>query len=509
MKILKPKQMARWDRITIKEGVSGQTLMKRAAEACLDVLHERSKNLKKLHIVLLCGPGNNGGDAFALAGMLEPVCDQVQCFYWGKFEKYSPEAKYFFAQLKNKPIFLSSPRAKGKLSQKIKKAHWVVDGLFGTGLSRKIMGPCAHMIRVANLSVAKKMAIDMPSGVSGETGESLGQAFKAHVTVTFEVPKWGQLQFPAWDLVGDLEVRPIGLSQNILKKLPTAGHWLTPDLIRKNFHPRKKNMHKGKVGTALILAGSPSMPGAGMLCGLGALRSGVGRAIWGLPQGPKQGAACKIPEIILEYMASGPDGLGPESLGQVQRLFPQVKALALGPGWGTARGTREFLRALLEQHRLPMVLDADALNILSEQPSLLKKLRGSILTPHPKEMGRLLKCSASEVLQNRVALAQKFSRKYGVYLIIKSYRSLAVNPQGKIWINSAGGPNLAVAGSGDVLTGIIVGLLAQGFKPQEAMLAGLYLHGRAGDRLASRMGDRGTLASEIAKEVPRVIRELL
>lgn len=509
VKILKPKQMARWDHLTMdRYGISGRTLMGRAAQACLDVMRERDPRCAQKPIVILCGPGNNGGDGFALASLLEKGPTPVQCYFVGDPEKYSPEAKHFFSILKHPPIPLKSGAAKKVLPAAMKKAHWVVDALFGTGLSRKVSGEVAAWIRKANKCSALKLAVDMPSGISGETGDVLGEAFRADVTVTFEVPKWGQVQRSAWDYVGDLEVRSIGLVKQAAKKFSAEGNWLDANTVRPFLAKRPKDMNKGKAGAALVVAGSPRMPGAGALCGLGALRSGAGLVTWALPERVQKRIAIKIPELILHFLPSDDEGFLPMAAGEIRKLGKKFQAMALGPGWGVTAHNQELLSSLLALRGIPKVLDADALNILSESPALMKKIRGCLLTPHPKEMSRLVGLSVAEVLKRRVEIAKAFARKYGVYLILKSYRSVAANPKGEIWINSVGGPNLAVAGSGDVLTGILVGLLAQGLKPQAAMLTGLYLHGRAGDRLAGRLGDRGTLASEVAGEVPRVIKEL-
>lgn len=502
--------MARWDQLTIRRyGISGKTLMQRAAEACFQVLKERETKLATKNFVILCGPGNNGGDGFALGGLLQLAGAQVDCFYLGKAEKYSPEAQEFLEALDPPAISLKNKKFPPSLGRAFKKAHWLIDALFGTGLSRKVTGTAAQLIERANGLSARKLAVDMPSGVSGETGRVLGRAFRADLTVTFEAPKWGQVQSSAWELVGDLEVRSIGLAPQVEKKLKSPGQWLTSEDIKKFLKKRPKDMNKGKAGAALIVAGSPQMPGAGALTGLGALRSGAGLVTWALPEPIQKRLYFKFPELILKFVSASPQGFNLDSAEEIKGMKSRFKAMALGPGWGQSESTFNFFKKVLPIKGISKVIDADALNLLAKDPYLKKQLKRCILTPHPKEMSRLLQCSVAEVLKNRVAVAQAFAKKYGVHLILKSYQSVAVNPKGEVWINSTGGPNLAVAGSGDVLTGILTGLLAQGLKLQEAMLAGMYLHGRAGDRLAGRLGDRGTLASDVAREVPKVIGELL
>lgn len=502
--------MARWDQLTIRRhGISGKTLMQRAAEACFQVLKERQPKFFSKNYVILCGPGNNGGDGFALGGLLQSAGAHVDCYYLGSPEKYSAEAREFLKDLDPPAFSLKDKKIPASLGTALKNAHWIIDALFGTGLSRKVSGLAAQLIQKANKASAQKLAIDMPSGVSGETGEILGQAFKADLTVTFEVPKWGQVQTSAWDHVGDLEVCSIGLAPQAAKSLKSPAHWLTSAQVKRYLKKRPKNFNKGKAGAALIVAGSPRMPGAGALSGLGALRTGAGLVTWALPEPIQKRLYFKIPELILNFLPASSEGFTPEAAKEIKKMAKKFKAMALGPGWGQSEDTLKFFNKVLSLKGIPKVIDADALNLLANHPSLKKQIKGSILTPHPKEMSRLLQCSVQEVLGNRVALAQSFAKKYGVYLILKSYQSVAVNPKGEAWINSVGGPNLAVAGSGDVLTGILTGLLAQGLSREAAMLTGLFLHGRAGDRLARRLGDRGTLASEVAGEVPKVIGELL
>jgi NAD(P)H-hydrate epimerase len=215
------------------------------------------------------------------------------------------------------------------------------------------------------------------------------------------------------------------------------------------------------------------------------------------------------PEVLFRYLPSSEGGFSVGGVPGLRKLATGFHSVAVGPGLGQSNSLVLFLESILKGIHCPMVLDADALNILAGHPRLMKFIRGKILTPHPKEMSRLSKKSLNEVLANRISVTRNFAKRHGAYVVMKSYRSVVATPKGEVWINSTGGPNLAVAGSGDVLTGVIAGLLAQGLQPEKALLAAVYLHGRAGDEIAKRLGDRGTLASEIATEVPRAIRALI
>jgi hydroxyethylthiazole kinase-like uncharacterized protein yjeF len=510
MKILTATQMARLDRQSIRRfKIPAKRLMGRAAQACVDVLLERTPRRMPGKVVLVCGPGNNGGDGFAMAQILRQAGVAVECYFLGKAEKLSPEATYYFHQLKPAATVLKGTRSDLALKRDLKKADWVVDALFGTGLNRSLKGRYAQVLQWMNAAKAHKLAVDMPSGVSGESGQVLGIAFRAQITVTFEVPKWGQVQPSAWDYVGDLEVRPIGLSKKALGAINSQAQWLHPSMLKPWFKSRTRNWNKGKGGKVLIVAGSASMPGAGYLSALGALRSGAGLVTWALPEEIQGRMKLKYPEVILRFLTSKGGKFSSCSLPELLDYGKGFQALAVGPGWGQGGELPEFLLGILKENPQPKVIDADALNLLAKHPSLLKHVAGSILTPHPKEMSRLVKMDVKDLMAKRIQVGQAFSKKHGVWLLIKSYRSVVTGPKGEVFINSVGGPNLAVAGSGDVLTGILAALLAQGFNAKRAVLAGIYLHGRAGDRLAAKLGDRGSLASEVAAQVPHVIQELL
>jgi ADP-dependent NAD(P)H-hydrate dehydratase / NAD(P)H-hydrate epimerase len=509
MKILTAKQMARWDRLTIqKHGIPARRLMGNAARACVEVLLEKSSE-KPRTVVILCGPGNNGGDGFAMTHLLRKKTVRTECFFLGKVEKLSREARYFYNLVKPKPTLIQKTSHLAVLRRSLEGCDWVVDGIFGTGLNRGLTGLFAQTLKILNKSKGQKLAIDIPSGIHGDTGEVLGTAFRADITVTFEVPKWGQVQEPAWNYVGELIVRPIRLNQGELKKMKAKAQWIHQKEITRFFTPRVKDMNKGRAGRVLVVAGSATMPGAGYLSALGALRSGAGIVTWALPEAIAKKMKMGHPEILYRFLPSAQGGFSVDGVPELKKLSAGFHSLAVGPGLGISAPLVLFLESILKGIHRPMVLDADALNLISAHPRLIKYLHGKILTPHPKEMARLVHRPLKEILAKRLEITRRFAKRHKAYVVLKSYRSVVANPKGEAWINSTGGPNLAVAGSGDVLTGIIAGLLAQGLSPQYALMAGTYLHGRAGDEIAKRLGDRGTLASEIAAEVPKVIKELI
>jgi NAD(P)H-hydrate epimerase len=510
MKILGARQMARLDRLTIKKhGVSARRLMGRAAQACADILLDRSGKQKPKSVLIMCGPGNNGGDGLAMTHRLRKRGIRVDCFFLGNIDRLSEEAKYFYYLLDPAPEFLSSPRDFKNFRERLRGSTWVVDGLFGTGLNRSLSGRYAKVIELMNQAKGRRLAIDIPSGIHGDTGAVQGTAFRAHLTVTFEVPKWGQVQERAWDYVGELIVRSIGLHRGELNKMKAKAQWIDGTEVKKFFSPRMKDMNKGRAGRVLVVAGSADMPGAGFLTAVAALRSGAGIVTWALPEAIAKKMQMKYPEVLFRYLPSTSGGFSLAAVPELKKLSLGFHSLAVGPGLGQSASLVLFLSSMLKGIHRPMVLDADGLNNISGHRSLMKYLRGRILTPHPKEMARLTGKTLKQILSERIFIAARFAKRHQCYLVLKSYRSVVATPEGEVWINSTGGPNLAVAGSGDVLTGVLSGLLAQGFNRKQALLAGVYLHGRAGDEIAKRLGDRGTLAGEIAAEIPKVIKELM
>jgi len=510
MKILIAQQMSRWDDASIrKHKVSAIKLMSAAAEACFREIQNAPGYTKEDRAVVVCGPGNNGGDGFALAEELRKDGLKVVVFFLGRADGLSEAAHYFFEKCQAEKRPLSKQGDLKFLRRSLKQADWVVDAIFGIGLSRPLKGLYASAVREMNAAKGFKLAIDIPSGISADTGKSLGLAFQADCTVTFEAPKWGQLEPSAWDSVGRLKVAAIGLTASENKKFASRAEWLDAETVRAFLHPRSLGTHKGQAGRVLVLAGSSAMPGAGYLSSLAALRAGAGLVVWALPEEAFRKIDLRYPEVILKPLASVEGKFHPDAVPELAKDLKTFAAMALGPGLGQGRTLAKFLTKLLQGSRLPRVIDADALNGIAQDKSLLSKLRGAILTPHFKEFSRLCGKPIPKDLASRVAMVSQFAKKHQVYIVLKGYRSIVSDPKGKVWINSSGGPNLATAGSGDVLTGLIAGLLAQGLSERHAILAGVYLHGRAGDCLEDRLGDRGTIASDLLQVIPQVIRGLL
>ena len=293
-------------------------------------------------------------------------------------------------------------------------------------------------------------------------------------------------------------------------------HWITPEEIRPLLKPRAKETHKGTYGHLLLIGGSATKPGAILLAGKAALRTGAGLVTVALPDKAFERFPKNFLELMYEPLPSSSSGT--LSRKGWKKLAPSIEgksAVGVGPGMGVNADTKAIVAQLIKKAEVPLILDADALNCLSSSPSLISPpLRGGgrgrvILTPHPGEMARLLGISTAKVQKDRIGIAQKFSKKHGVVLVLKGHRTVIATPSGEVYINSTGNPGMATAGMGDVLTGIIASLIGQGMSPEKAAIAGVFLHGRAGDHVAKRLGDRGLLATDVIEEIPLAIKELL
>ncbi|MCB1215545.1 MAG: NAD(P)H-hydrate dehydratase [Deltaproteobacteria bacterium] len=511
MKVLSVKQMAQWDRLSLKK-IPATKLMFRAAQAVFHLLQE--EGLQNKSVLILAGPGNNGGDGLALATLLESFNIPCQVFAFFKKESLAPSPKYFYNQLKSPVIHIKEKKELKKIKAPLNQSNYLVDALFGIGLNRPIQGIFEKALSLANQSQAKKIAIDIPSGISAETGEVLGKtAFKADKTLSFEVPKIGQLKPVAWDYVGKLFIRPIGLLKSEEKKIKTKFYFNDPQELLGSLKKRSFYSHKRSVGKVLILAGSSKMMGAGYLAALAAYRSGAGWVKWGVPYSCLSVATSLLPEAIIEPLEEKKQKLEPISPNQVHSLCQEVDSILLGPGWGRTQTSLIWMETFLQHYpkNKPLVLDGDALYLLAKNKKLFSYLKEAkvLLTPHLKEMARLWTISLEELLAKREDLSIKLAKKYKIFLILKGHHSLFINPKGNLLFNACDSTVLASAGSGDVLAGLLSGLLSQGYSLDLAAKLGLFIHGRAGELWEKKQGPQGLLARDLCQEIPSILGSLI
>ncbi len=501
-----PEEMARWDQLAINEfGVSGEILMENASREALHVLLQAFGPVRNKKVTLFAGSGNNGGDAFALARHLSDHGAQCLVLYTREPDKYQGESAWHLQLCKKSQVsFAFLPEYNLDL---LPQSHIVVDGLLGTGFQGELRQDYQEWIRYINrLSrEAFVLALDIPSGLNGRTGEPGPVAVQAQVTVTFGACKLGLFLPQAAKYLGQLHTRQIGIPAYIPKEHPPACYGLQQSILDNI--PRPENMaHKGTFGHVLILGGSQGLSGAPVLAALGALRSGAGLVTVGCPRN-------LVPEIKQGWPEIMTLPLGPSkswSAGWAEELESRLElfdAVVLGPGLGREDGSREFMQAYLDLEHPGTVFDADALYWLAQEKKAFDFGSKSILTPHPGEMARICGLQNKEVQQNRLHICQEQARTLNAVLVLKGAGTVISAPGQSSCISPFACPSLAIGGSGDVLAGVAGSMLARGLDPMTAACTAVYWHGLAGQRLMSRMPCRGNLAQEIAHELPFCLQE--
>ncbi len=464
-------------------------LMDRAGLAAAK-LATRIADGRGLPVLVVAGPGNNGGDAFEVATHLRQGFHAVDVVFLGDQGKLPADAARALAKWH---------AAGGTLLDAIPTTRrWslVVDGLFGIGLSRAPQGEYVKAIEAINAAGAPTLALDIPSGVNGDTGAVPGIAVRASHTITFIALKPGLLTLDGPDHCGELSCDTLGLDAGYFAG--ASGHALDARALDPVRVARPQNFHKGRAGTLAVIGGTTGMVGAAVLAGRAAIKSGVGKVFLGLLADTPFTLDVAQPELMIRPAA---------------RFFPdpQVDALAVGPGMGTGANARELLASALRTD-VPLVLDADALNLIGANEALANALAArsapSLLTPHPAEAARMLRQSVTAVQADRVQAARTLARRFNAGVVLKGNGSVLAVPDGRWWINRSGHAGMAVAGMGDVLTGLIGALLAQGLSAEQALTAGVHLHGAAGDACATAgIGPIGLTATELADAARKLINQ--
>lgn len=451
-------------------------LMKTAGVRASEIILN-NYDLKGKNVAVICGNGNNGGDGFVIADRLLKAGALVSVFL-PLGEPKTNDAKYYFSLL---PKDIISDNFTGDFD-------FLIDAIFGIGLCRALSEELVELIENINASSAVKIAVDIPSGVDCDTGEILGAAVKADLVVTFIAPKPCFYLPAVYDYCKKLEIANIGVT-------PIGSDFMVLD--KPNLPERPKNSHKGTFGTALLICGSYGMAGAAILATRACLKSGVGIAKCFLSKSIYPILTSSVPEAVCIPAKTGIRG-GLSGFANIKSSLNKTDAVLFGPGLSNNRNTLINLKKLIKNCRVPMIIDADGINALALCIDLLKKANAPIiLTPHPAEMARLLKTDVKFIEQNRVAVAKKFAASYNCILVLKGVNTLIAAPNGQIWVNVIGNDGMATGGSGDVLAGIIVSLLAQGISPTEAAKAGVYLHSLSADKAVLETGKAGLLPSNM------------
>lgn len=491
MKIFRADQVQEIDAYTIKhEPVASEDLMERAA-LCLCDWYVRRYHIDQ-KVIIFAGPGNNGGDALVLARQLAERQFRVEC-YLLNFGKMSADCALNKKRLTDQALVHFFELKKDDPLPAIANEDVVVDGIFGSGLSRPVSGFPAKVIGHINQHHTVVISIDIPSGLRGEANtETIPTAVvRANFTLTFQFPFLSFFFRENSVYAGSWFTLDISLHPDAIESSETPYQSLGKGYVESLLPPRNKFGHKGSFGHGLIISGSYGMMGAALLAGEACLRAGAGLVTLHVPRFGYNIVQTALPEALV-------------SLDQSDILFSEApdlsaySAIGIGPGLGCKPNTAKGLRMLLERAPVPLVIDADGLNILSQHPEWMDLLpRGTILTPHPKEFDRLF--GESPDAYARHLKQREFAKKAGIIIVLKGAHTGIAGPDGSYWFNTTGNPGMATGGSGDVLTGLITGLLAQGMEAYDAALAGVYLHGLAGDLAADDGSEESVIAGDILK----------
>ncbi|MBX2945738.1 MAG: NAD(P)H-hydrate dehydratase [Cyclobacteriaceae bacterium] len=494
MKILSAQQIKQLDAYTIMhEPIASIDLMERASRAFCSWFTERVDPATTVGII--CGTGNNGGDGLGIARLLAGFDYNVRVWIVRNSAPVTDDFETNLQRLKNSVTYLEQPVSSSVFSE----CNVLIDALFGTGLSRPVEGIYADTIHAVNQAKALRIAVDMPSGLLADKA-STGPIVKADYTVSFQLPKRAFFLAENAGYVGEWVTVDIGLSKSFLQQAESDTFLLTQKAVRKLLKPQKKFDHKGTRGHALLIAGSYGKMGAAVLASRAVLRTGAGLLTTHVPANGYEIIQITIPEAMVSVDRS-------EEWFSICPDVEAYTAIGIGPGLGKNKKTTQALGDVLEKANMPMVLDADALNIMSENRELLVLMKqGTILTPHPKEFERLAGVSKSGF--ERLDRQQAFSKEHKVVVVLKGAHTTISTPEGNLFINNTGNPVMATAGSGDVLTGMLTALLAQGYTCHEAAQLGVWLHGLAGDEARKRIGSRGVLASDIIDHIPDAFGKL-
>lgn len=485
------KEMKNWEKQAMENYKTPSILlMERAALAVVDELTCGAYDLHK--VLIACGTGNNGGDGLAVARLLTARGIKVDVCVVGPLDKLSQDAKQqleMYQAISGK--FVTAPA--------FDEYTVMVDAIFGIGCDREISGIAAEVIEAMNAEHAPIVAIDVPSGISSDTGKVCGVAIKADVTITFFTEKLGMLLYPGNDYCGKIKVADLGIpfekseeckiiayDENDLKKLPK----------------RLGNSHKGTYGKVLVIAGSPTISGAAYMAAAGAYRIGAGLVKIYIPKENQTAMQTLLPEALLEtYDRNRP------LFKTLKQCMEWADVIVIGPGFGTDRAAEKILNYVICKSEVPLVVDADGLNILAENKEWIYEMNVPvIMTPHVQEMARLTKSPRENIQKKSVAAAESFVAQYPVTLVLKDARTIVAKENELTYLNVSGNSGMATGGSGDVLAGILGGLLAQGLDVLEASRLGVYLHGMAGDAAAAKKGMYSMTATDILDGIAEVTR---
>jgi NAD(P)H-hydrate epimerase len=520
MKVVTSKEMREIDMVTIEEySISSAVLMERAGLSVALKVKELYPNKK---ILILCGSGNNGGDGIVAARNLYNWGYRVKILMFTKKEHLSHDCQtqLKIAEKMNIPIEFMDSLIKEDIHGSI-----IVDAIFGMGLSKPVTGKLAEVFSFINRSTTPVISVDIPSGISSDTGRILGEAIRADYTVTFGLPKRGHILYPGAEYTGRLFVEDIGFPARLLLSDKLNVELINKEHVSQLIPQRPACSHKGDYGHVLIVAGSNGKTGAALMTAKACLRSGSGLVTLAIPESLMDVFQGRVTEeMTLPLPDDGNGMLSSKAADEILNYaFQKIDVIAIGPGIGVSKETEKIITELIRKSTVPMVIDADAINSLAGSmvngqgsKDIFQEAKSPIIvTPHTGEMARLLKQKSevksqkskekeirTEIEKNRIEIAISFPKETGAYLVLKGTPTIVAEPDGKVFINTTGNPGMATAGSGDVLTGIIASMVGQKLSALDASLFGVYIHGLAGDIAARTKGEHSLIASDIINFLP-------
>ncbi|HAO93910.1 MAG: hypothetical protein A2X99_05120 [Deltaproteobacteria bacterium GWB2_55_19] len=491
-------------------GIEPIRLMENAGRGVADAVLRELAAFPSKRVSVLAGKGNNGGDGFVAARKLKNAGAEATVFALSRVEDLKNDAlanAKEWARMGGETAVILTPEDLEKSKSALRHSSIIVDAIFGTGLRSEVEGLCASLIDFVNGLDKMIVAVDVPSGIDAGTGRVLGRSIRASFTVTMALPKVGLVLYPGRDFAGEFEVVDIGVPRALIDDPEIRYNLITAEMLRGFLKPRKADTHKTTYGHILVLAGSPGMTGAAYMTAMSAMRTGAGLVTVGVPESLHDIMQAKTVEAMTAGLPETTDkALGPVSWPRIRELLKNKAALVIGPGVGNRKDIYHLIEKIASEIECPLLIDADGLNSLADDVSVLKSMTARVvLTPHPGEMARLLKTTVKEVQADRLGAATRLSTLTGATVVLKGAGTVIAGTDGQIYINTTGNAVLATAGTGDILAGVIGGLLAQGYSPVEASIAGVHIHGLAGDAVRDATGEIGMIATDLLPRIPPIL----
>lgn len=513
MKVVTSQEIKEIDRKAIDEyGIPGLILMENAGLSIFQNIKNIYSDLKSRKVIIFSGSGNNGGDGFVVARHLYNYGVKVRVFVLSSLDKIKGEAKInleIISKIGIELIEIESMKIE-EVRRIILDTDLIIDAILGTGLQGKVTGLKAKIIDLINYANKDVIAVDLPSGLNSDTGKIVGSCVKATYTITLGLPKIGLLLYPGADYTGKIIVEDIGIPKNLLECKKLKFNMINEEIVKSLLPTRLPYAHKGSFGKVLILAGSRGITGAAYLTSEAAIRSGAGLVFLGIPKTLNSIMEVKLTEVITFPLAETKNqSLSDEAEIEIFKFLDDFSVIGIGPGISRQLETQRLARKIIEKTTIPIVIDADAIYALKEDPALLKKTKSPVvITPHPGEMAYLINKDVKYVLDNQLEITREVAQDFGVVVVLKGARTTIAGDNGEVYINIGDNSGMATGGSGDVLTGIICSLIAQGADNFSAAIAGVYIHSLAGDLARNIKGERGMIAGDILSQVPQAFLSL-